>query len=140
MGLGNNMEWVVVKTLLSLAAVITLMVAVVFVMKKYLYGNQSVSSPVIDMRVIGTLMLQPKRTVSLVKVMNKILIVGVTEEGMRTLGEISDEESLRVVEENTASQASSTKWFAHLMSQRPTRSFADALRFHRGTLSPEESQ
>lgn len=84
------MEWIVVKTLLSLAAVLGLMIAVVVVMKKFLFGGHVSSSSVVEMSVIGTMTLHPKRSIAVIKVMNKILIVGISEDGMQTLGEVTD--------------------------------------------------
>lgn len=98
------MEWVVVKTLLSLAAVLALMGAVVFVMKRFLLGGRSSSSCIVEMRVLGTMMLQPKRVISVVKVMNKVLILGVSEHGMQTLGELNDEQSLQQIAAKLAAQ------------------------------------
>jgi flagellar biogenesis protein FliO len=121
------MEWIVVKTLLSLAAVIALMVGVLFVMKKYMVGAQSASSALIDMKVIGTMALQPKRTVSVLKVMDKVLIIGVTEDGMRTLGEINDEKSLAQIDEQLAAQRAQPKWFATKNDAEAKVSFAEAL-------------
>jgi flagellar biogenesis protein FliO len=125
------MEWIVVKTFLSLAAVLALMVAVVFVMKKYVHGGQARSRNIVDMNVIGTMMLQPKRSVSLLKVMNKVLIIGVTEDGMETLGEISDEKCLQQIEEQLAAQPAQTAWFAKKNEKARTEgekiSFAEAL-------------
>jgi flagellar protein FliO/FliZ len=121
------MEWIVAKTLLSLAAVIALMVGVVFVMKKYMLGTQAGSSALIDMKVIGTMVLQPKRTVSVLKVMDKILIIGVTEDGMRTLGEINDVKSLAHIEEKLTAQPAQRKWFAKNPAVAPKPSFAEAL-------------
>jgi flagellar biogenesis protein FliO len=125
------MEWIVAKTLLSLAAVIALMVGVVFVMKKYLVGAQAASSALIDMKVIGTMVLQPKRTVSVLKVMDKILIIGVTEDGMRTLGEINDVKSLAHIEEKLTAQPAQRKWFAKNPAVAPKPSFAEALSVQR---------
>ncbi len=98
------MEWVVVKTLLSLAAVLALMGAVVFVMKRFMLGGRSSSSHIVEMRVLGTMMLQPKRVISVVKVMNKVLILGVSEHGMQTLGELNDEQSLQQIADKLAAQ------------------------------------
>lgn len=126
------MEWIVVKTFLSLAAVIGLMIGVVFVMKKYMYGGKSSSANIVDMKVIGTMMLQPKRTVSVLKVMDKVLIIGVTEAGMETLGEISDRESVQEIDRKIAAQSTPSSWFtkkaesAHPEKDAPI-SFADAL-------------
>lgn len=121
------MEWIVVKTLLSLAAVIALMIGVVFLMKKYVYGARASSSALIDMKVIGTMMLHPKRTVSVLKVMDKVLIIGVTEDGMRTLGEINDEKSLAQIDEKLAAQPAQPKWFAKKNDAAPKLSFMEAL-------------
>lgn len=102
------MEWVVVKTLLSLAAVLALMGAVVFVMKRFLLGGRSSSSHIVEMRVLGTMMLQPKRVISVVKVMNKVLILGVSEHGMQTLGELNDERSLQQIADKLAARNGDT--------------------------------
>ncbi len=133
------MEWIILKTLLSLAAVIALMVAVVLVMRKFMYGQQAATSAIIDMKVIGTMMLQPKRSVSLVKVMNKVLIIGITEDGMRTLGEIADAESLQQIEEKLAEQPARTTWFAKKRSDKGKISFADALGLQLGKLTAKGS-
>ncbi len=102
------MEWVVVKTLLSLAAVLALMGAVVFVMKRFMLGGRSSSSHIVEMRVLGTMMLQPKRVISVVKVMNKVLILGVSEHGMQTLGELNDERSLQQIADKLAARNGDT--------------------------------
>jgi len=121
------MEWIVVKTMFSLAAVVALMIAVVFVMKKYVYGGKSASSNLIDMKVIGTLMLQPKRSVSVLKVMNKILVIGITEDGLETLGEIDDEKSLSQVEEKLSEETVQQGWFGKKSGTLRGSSFADML-------------
>jgi flagellar biogenesis protein FliO len=122
------MEWIVVKTFLSLGAVIAVMIGVVFVMKKYVYGRSSASSSIVEMKVIGTLMVQPKRVVSVLKVMNKVLIIGVTEDGMQTLGEIDDEQSLARIEERLAEQPGSSTWFRKKAESSPVFSFANVLK------------
>lgn len=121
------MEWIVAKTFLSLTAVIALMIGVVFLMKKYMFAGQASSANIIDMKVVGTMMLQPKRSVSVLKVMNKVIIIGVMEDGMQTLGEISDEKSLNQIEEKLASPQARTTWFTKKPKATSTVSFAQAL-------------
>ncbi|MDL1893676.1 hypothetical protein FBQ87_12440 [Sphingobacteriales bacterium CHB3] len=122
------MEWIVVKSLLSLGAVILLMIGVVFVMKKYVYGRQSSSSQIVEMKVIGTLMIQPKRSVSVIKVMDKILVIGLSEDGMQSLGEISDAKSLSRIDERLAGESAQGGWFTRKPSQSASVSFAEALK------------
>jgi flagellar biogenesis protein FliO len=86
------MEWVLVKTLLSLAAVLGLMVGLVFLLRKFLSIGGRVSSSEIDIRVLGTRTLQPKRSVCVIGVLNKVLVVGISEQGMHTLTEFAPDE------------------------------------------------
>jgi len=88
-----------VKTLFSLAAVLVLMAGIVFVMKKYVYKGQTSNGSVVSVDVLGHRLLTPKRSVQVIKVLNKIIVVGVTEGGMTSLGEIDDEDILREIGE-----------------------------------------
>ncbi|MBI5471711.1 MAG: flagellar biosynthetic protein FliO [Ignavibacteriae bacterium] len=121
------MEWVVIKTFLALAAVIGLMIAVVYVMKKFVYGNQASGAGIVDMKVIGSMTLQPKRSISVVKVMNTVLVVGVSEEGMQTLAEITDAGVLADVNEKLAAIPAPPRWFSKKNEERSPVSFAEAL-------------
>lgn len=121
------MEWIVVKTFASLTAVVGLMFVVVLLMKKFVYGNRASSGNIVDMRVIGTMLLQPKRSVSLLKVMDKVLIIGFTEDGMRTLGEITDERNLQLIDAELAREAAQPKLFGKKNEGGSRFSFADAL-------------
>ncbi len=120
------MEWIVVKTLLSLAAVIGLMIAVVYVMKKFLFGGHVSSSSVVEMSVIGTMTLHPKRSIAVIKVMNKVLIVGVSEEGMQTLGELTDPAMLSLIDAKLEAAAATPRWSMRKSSGEKV-GFAEAL-------------
>ena len=104
------MGWVLLKTLASLAAVLGLMFALVIVMKKYMYGFQATRSTVISVDVLGQRLIQPKRSVVVVKVLNKIMIVGMSEEGMILLGEINDADILHWID-TTMTEADSASGF-----------------------------
>jgi flagellar biogenesis protein FliO len=127
------MEWIVVKTVLSLAGVLALMIGVVLVLKKLLPAGRASSSNVVEMKLLGTMMLQPKRSVAVVKIMNTVLILGMTEEGIQPLGEISDEQSLKELDEKMAGQQSSNRWPSATGSAVP--SFARALALQLGRLT-----
>jgi len=92
------MGWVLLKTLASLIAVLGLMFGLLIVMKKYMYGFQPTRSNLISVDVLGQRLIQPKRSVVVVKVLNKIMIVGMTEEGMILLGEINDADILHWID------------------------------------------
>jgi len=92
------MEWMLIKTVFSLIAVLGLMVAVVFFLKKYFYGSQAIKSSLIEVEVLGQRTLQPKKSVYVLKVLESVLVVGVTDAGMQPLTELTSE-GLRELQE-----------------------------------------
>jgi flagellar biogenesis protein FliO len=111
------MEWMLVKTFLSLFAVLALMTGIVLVLKKYAYKGHASDSSVVSVEVLGHRMLTPKRSVHVVRVLNKIIVVGVTEGGMTSLSEIGDDESLREVDDRIALQTKSSSPFSTFMDK-----------------------
>ncbi|HUN65403.1 MAG TPA: flagellar biosynthetic protein FliO [Bacteroidota bacterium] len=104
------MEWVLVKTMFSLAAVLGLMIAVVWIMKKTVYGRRQVNSSAVAIDVLGHRMLQPKRSIFVVRVADRILVLGVTEAGMERLTEIGDAETLRQVSGRKEEASGASFW------------------------------
>jgi flagellar protein FliO/FliZ len=112
------MEWMLVKTLLSLFAVIGLMVGIIIVMKKYGYmKGRAPGSSMVAIDILGHRSLAPKRSVHVLKVLNKVMVVGVTEGGMNTLGEITDVESLRQIDELVDQRSGSANNFANYVDK-----------------------
>ena len=86
------MEWIFVKMILSLGAVLALMFGLVYVVKRFvLPGSASAQQPV-TIEVLGRKALQPKKSVVVLKVADRILVVGMSEQGMQTLTELSSDE------------------------------------------------
>jgi flagellar biogenesis protein FliO len=136
------MGWVLLKTLASLVAVLGLMFGLVIVMKKYLYGFQAAKSSLVSVDVIGQRLIQPKRSVFVVKVLNKILILGITEEGMTSLGEIEDASILHWIDTTIAESDNSS---AALLARRKSGqasggAFADYLVRNIGSLRPKKGR
>ena len=92
------MELVLVKTLGALLAVLSLMGVILLGMKKLLRFNFSGAGEDVEVRVLGSRMLQPKRMVYVVQVLNKVIVVGSTEHGMESLGEIGDPEVIATLD------------------------------------------
>ena len=136
------MGWVLLKTLSSLVAIIGLMFGLVIVMKKYLYGFQAAKSSLVSVDVIGQRLIQPKRSVVVVKVLNKILILGMTEEGMTTLGEIEDSDILHWIDSNMTESdgGSETSMDKREGGQVNGGAFADYLVRNIGFLHPKKGR
>jgi flagellar biogenesis protein FliO len=106
------MEWMLVKSLLSLVAVLGLMVGIVYVMKKSMVRAQAPRTAVVEVGVLGHRMLTPKRSVHVLRVLNKVIVVGMTEGGMSTLAEIEDTASLQRIDERLAEESAIAGPFA----------------------------
>ncbi|HTX18039.1 MAG TPA: flagellar biosynthetic protein FliO [Bacteroidota bacterium] len=132
------MGWVLLKTLASLGAVLGLMAALVLFMKKYLYGYQASSSSLVSVDVLGQRLIQPKRSVVVVKVLNKIFILGMTEEGMTTLGEIQDPDILHWLDTNMAeAETAKGRMSSGNISPRQGDSFGEYLARNIGFVRPK---
>jgi flagellar biogenesis protein FliO len=84
------MEWMFLKMILSLGAVLALMFGLVFVLKRFvLPGGTSQGLPV-PIQVLGRKSLQPKKSVVILRVAEKTLVVGLSEQGMQLLTELTD--------------------------------------------------
>jgi flagellar biogenesis protein FliO len=127
------MEWVLVKTFLSLAGVIALMIAVVWLLRRTMLTGNSGASAAVEIQIMGSRMLQPKQSVYVLRVLNKVLIVGAAADGLHTLGEITDEESLHAIEQRLNAQTTRKSWFAREASGTRVP-FADVLRAQAGRM------
>jgi flagellar biosynthetic protein FliO len=81
------MEWVFIKMMLSLAAVLGLMFVLVFVLKRFVLPGRPSGTERVDIDILGQRSLGPKRSIVVVKVLHQVLVVGVTEQGMQVLAE-----------------------------------------------------
>lgn len=84
------MEWILVKTVAWLAAVVGLMVGLAVIVRKLFYGSHPKDPSRVDIEVLGHRALAPKRTVFVLRVHGRLLVVGVTEQGISTLSELED--------------------------------------------------
>ena len=86
------MEWVAAKMVLSLGAVLLLMYGLVYVLKRFFVPGAAGTQQEISIDIVGRRALQPKKSVVVMKVAGKVLVVGMTEHGMQTLAELTEED------------------------------------------------
>lgn len=96
------MEWVLVKMLLSLAAVLGLMFGVVWLLRRFITRGAGPASRPVEIEIVGSRVLEQRKSVYVLKILQNVIVVGVTEHGMNTLAEIRDEQSLGAIEERLA--------------------------------------
>lgn len=93
------MVGVMAKAFISFALIIFLMMVIFYVLKKFYPQFSSSSNSSVSMRVYAQLQLQPRKTVYLVRVLNKLLILGASENSLTVLSEINDPEIIKVLDE-----------------------------------------
>ena len=88
----------IVKAFIPLIIIVGLLYGVLLLIKKYgtpFKGNKGVSVPI---KVLSTQMIMPKKFISIVRVDDKLLVLGVSENSITMLKELEPSE----VEEETA--------------------------------------
>jgi flagellar protein FliO/FliZ len=84
------MDWIILKTLGSLALIIALIIGILYLFKKYIYKDYGSKGTPNNIKVLTHLILQPKKIIYFIKVFDKILVLGVSENNINILSEITD--------------------------------------------------
>lgn len=87
----------ILKLFFPLLLIVGLLYGVLLFVKKYQFKKSKISSD--NLKLLTTMMLMPKKYLSVVKVNNKILILGVSEQSITLLKEMNEEE-LNLNDEN----------------------------------------
>jgi flagellar biogenesis protein FliO len=91
------MEQIFFKMFFSLAGVLLLMVFILFVMKRYLAGGTIQRPSSVNVEVLGMRTLHQKRCVYVLRVIDRVIVVGATDSTMQMLTEIDDEKSIKKI-------------------------------------------
>jgi len=94
-----KMLGIIVKTFLSFFLIITLMFLAFYILRKFHLPVSNFYSSEVGMRIYGRLQIQPRKSVYIVRVLNRILIIGVSENSINLLSEINDPEFIRALDE-----------------------------------------
>jgi flagellar protein FliO/FliZ len=82
----------VIKMLLPLLIIIAMLYGLLMVVRKYSFSLSKGKTSGINIKIIGTQMLLPKKFISVVRVKDKMLVLGVSEASITLLKEIDAEE------------------------------------------------
>ncbi len=77
----------IVKMILPLLLIIALLGGVLWFVKKYSYQSRSTANLGIDIKVLSSRMILPKKYVSVIKVKDKLLVLGVSDSSINLLKE-----------------------------------------------------
>ncbi len=93
------MDWVIAKAFLSMLLIVGLMFGILLAVRRYFFTKPRFVND--NMKIISALSLQPKKLIYLVKVFDKVMLVGVSDNAIASLGEITDSELLQKIESAT---------------------------------------
>jgi flagellar protein FliO/FliZ len=83
--------WSFVKMLFALALVIVMMIAAMYLLKKYFYNTPaSINGNDAMVHIISNCYLGPKNNILLIEVLGQIMLLGVSNHQMSILGTITD--------------------------------------------------
>lgn len=91
-----DLSLLVFRTFLCLVVVVGMIFLMIFILRKFLYKDKRAGDDYL--KVLGSTFLGPKKSVCLVKVMDRILVLGVTESSITLLSEIGGDAVLQVLE------------------------------------------
>ena len=77
----------------ALLLIVVLIFAVVFVLRRYVFSRNGSGPGSGEVRVLNSTFLGPKKSIHLVKVLNRILVLGVSDTQIATLSEFKAEEA-----------------------------------------------
>jgi flagellar biosynthetic protein FliO len=90
-----GMGWLLFKTIAILILIIGLIFVSVYLLKRYVFGGSTLAKDSEWIQILGQIQIQPKKFVTLVRVMNRVILVGSTDSSMDTLAEFGDAASLQ---------------------------------------------
>ena len=98
---GQSVGGMIFKTIISLIFVLALMLLAVFGLK-WLHNRTSNSGDVTkQLKIYGSISLGPKKSLCLVQVINRFLVLGVTDTNVSLLSEITDEIEIKSLLQNS---------------------------------------
>ena len=121
----SSTPWLIVQVVLYLALIVGLIYLTLYVLRKYVYRPPLQGAAQAHLRVLTSVFVAPKKAIYLVKVVDRILVLGATDSGMTTLAEITDPEAIGRLE--AALQAD---------SGRSDKTFADYLGMFKRKMGP----
>ena len=77
----------------ALLLVVALIFVVIFLLRRYVFSRSGSGPGLGEVRVLNTTFLGPKKSIHLVKVLNRVLVLGVSDTQMATLSEFKAEEA-----------------------------------------------
>ncbi len=93
-----NIFGVVVRAILSLLGIVILIFLTILVLKKVAFQQRTPAHFMNKVSVLGTVPISPKKTIQLLKLVDRVLVIAVTESTVSLLTEIDETDVLNELE------------------------------------------
>jgi flagellar biosynthetic protein FliO len=93
------MVWMVLKTFGLLVVIIALIILTLSIVRRFVRPSGRIASGSGSLKVVGTLFLEPKKGIYLVKIVDRMLILGVTEGNISILEKVKDTDEMERLEQ-----------------------------------------
>lgn len=85
-----NMGWMLFKTIGVLFLIVALILLLVFLMRRYVFNSPLSGKDSDWIQILGQVQIQPKKFLTLVKVLDRVVLVGMTDSSIVSLAEFND--------------------------------------------------
>lgn len=100
--------WDIVNIFFVLIILLGVMYVLLYLMKKFLYPSSSKGNNGFNINVLSTQIIMPKKFLSIVKVKDKIYLLGISEQSINLIDELDNDGSF---EEVKSTQLTNTNFF-----------------------------
>ncbi len=102
--------WDFVKIFLVLILLAGLLYSMLFLLKKYIYASEGKNPKLLNIKILSTQLLMPKKFVSVVKILDKVYILGVSDQSISLIDKLNKDE----VQMENLESVSSVNFFDYL--------------------------
>jgi flagellar protein FliO/FliZ len=111
------MDGLIFKTIGSLVLIFVLIFGILFLFKKYIYKDYGIKGTPNNIKILTHLILQPKKVIYFIKVFDKILVLGVSDNNINMLTEITDSNEIEKFQESLYKPSSGKKDFFEYLKE-----------------------
>jgi flagellar protein FliO/FliZ len=111
--------WDFVKIFLVLILLVGLLYFTLILIKKYFYRTESKHPKLINIRILASQILMPKKFLSVVKIQDKFYILGISEHSVNLIDKFEDQDlNLRLEQGNSNSMVNFLDYFKKSLGKK----------------------
>lgn len=102
--------WDIIKIFLVLILLAGLLYSMLYLFKKYIYASEGKNPKLLNIKVLSTQLIMPKKFVSVVKVLDNVYVLGISDQSISLVDKLNKNE-INLAEIEEASSANFLDYF-----------------------------